>query len=449
MFSSVKRLFHMQAVRQALWLTLISWCVLLIMGVTALFLARAEFVEELKKELQLQHQAVLAFASEPEKLHNFNQKTPSVLIGLKTDSQTYGAQSQNLFKSTGLTQILHPLTNQQRHVEDWLVYSTDEPQGRLSVAMSFEDLVIEPMEVFGQAFLLSGIVAGLLGLIASLVIGLREQKRFKQISTQLQAIAQGDLKQRIPSSKKQDDLSNIALELNQTTEQLDTLIHQIKHLTANLAHDLKTPLARLRAELEVATTQEEKQAHSPQQQQHIITLSSATTQVDQIITTFDAILSISRLQARAKDANKQGIALASIVEQIYETYVDYAEDTGHQLHKINQHNPMIKGDSALLAQLLANLVENALRYTPEGSAITIETLNDGVQVFDNGNGIPESEYERVLQPMYQIDKSRNEGTGLGLAMVKAIADFHEAELTLSASYPEQENKGLCVRVEFK
>lgn len=447
MFSSVKSPLHMQAMRQALWLTLIFWCVLLISGISAIFLARAEFVAELQKELELQHQAILNLASKPNELHTFNQGTPSVLVGLKTTSETYGAQASRLFKQTGFFQIEHPRTNNPHSAEHWLVYSTDEPQGRLSVAMSFEELVNEPLEVFLQAFLVSGLAAALFGLIASLVIGLREQKRFKQISTQLQAIAKGDLKQRIPAPAKTDDLSNIASELNQTTAQLDTLIHQIKHLTASLAHDLKTPLARLRAELEVATTKEEKQATSPQQ--HILTLGSATAQVDNIITTFDAILSISRLQARAKHANKHNIPLATIVEQIYETYVDYAEDTQHHLHKLIKHQPIIQGDSALLAQLLANLVENALRYTPENSHITIETLKNGVQVYDDGLGIPTEEYERVLQPMYQIDQSRNEGSGLGLAMVKAIADFHEAELTLLEAYPNQHNKGLCIRIEFK
>lgn len=452
MFSKIKALHQftkMQIIRHTLWLMLIFFLVFFISGLLSYFLARDEFSHELEKELKRQYQALQSLTHTPKQITVFNQHIPSTLIGFKHNDQTvYGSDVPELYQQTGIFVLKHFLVPKHINDTDWLVYSADETSGRLSVAMSFGELVDEPLEIVFRTFVFSFLIASCLGLAGGLLLGLREQKRFNRISHQLQAISQGDLSQRIENMKPNDNLSQIAHELNHTTAQLDTLIHQIKHLTASLAHDLKTPLARLRAELEQAHIEEEKQPTNTQQQNHIVTLASATTHVDHIIETFDAILRIARIQALHKDTNKKPVPLAKVLEQIHETYADYAEDTEHHLMLDLKHQPIIQGDNALLAQLVANLVENALRYTPKGSHITLATTLNGLCVYDDGHGVPEAEYERILQPMYQIDKSRNVGTGLGLAMVKAISDFHNATLTLSASYPEQKRKGLCIQIAF-
>ena len=315
---------------------------------------------------------------------------------------------------------------------------------RLVVGMKFQQLGYLGSLVqtsFEWAF----VVAVVLAIVGGSLIAHRMQRRFDAVRETMDRVSRGELTARVPLSGRIDDIERLSQDLNQALDRLAVSVETMQQVSADIAHDLKTPLSRLKMTVAEALEKQERSLSVAGE------LESAATEVDQINRTFDALLRIAQIEAGARKARFKIVDLSAMLATLEEIYVEVARDAGQRLSVSIQPSAeaLVSGDRELLMQMFANLIENSIRHCPPGSIIRCSvTLHDGrvwVAVTDNGPGIPESEHERVLRRFYRLEKSRtSRGTGLGLSLVKAVADLHEAELRLESVYP-----GLMITTIFK
>jgi signal transduction histidine kinase len=322
--------------------------------------------------------------------------------------------------------------------EDWVYMVGKVPDGQLIVGtnLSRQD---DFLQIMLQTMGLIGVGAALSALLLGIYLGTRTQRRINAMSQALTRFGAGDLSARVGGILRNDDLGDLSRQLNATLEQLDVLIRQSRDFASNIAHDLRTPLSRLRIRLDRAVMAIEDGGDSAG------AIESAIAQTDQIIAIFNAFLRIAKLEARTARATFTSVELGQLVEEIFETYRIVVEESGRIL-KLDKRNPAaVPGDPVLLTQAIANLIENAIRHTPAGTEICLLAHGGTIGVADTGAGIPVTERDRVTQPLYRLERSRtSEGIGLGLALVKTIASLHDAELSLSEHTHHMENKGLLV-----
>jgi signal transduction histidine kinase len=290
---------------------------------------------------------------------------------------------------------------------------------------------------------LAGVLFGVFVIIAGILIAARGQRRMDRIADTMAMIGRGELAARIPVQHNRDDLDDLSRQINQALERLGGLVESMRQVSVDIAHDLKTPLNRLSFTVQSAIETEE--AGQPV----AVLLLQAQEEARQINATFEALLRIAQIEAGARRARFKAVVIPEILETLFEAYADVAEENGQVLTIAAEPLPEIAGDKDLLTQLFANLIENAIRHCPTGTTIAITAGKQGdrafaVSVSDNGSGIPDAERDKVFQRLYRLDKSRSTpGHGLGLSLVKAIAELHGATITLSDNHP-----GLCVRVTF-
>ncbi len=277
--------------------------------------------------------------------------------------------------------------------------------------------------------------------LAAVWMALRAQKRLNIITGGLADVARGQLDKRIVLEGN-DDLSLVAGRINSTTARLEQAMADMRVQSSNIAHDLRTPLARLRAEIETSLSKLVENGRSVTERD----LGEALDQIDQITGTFEALLRLSRIESGAGRADFKPVSLDELFDRVLETFNPVVEEAGHELVVEKAAPAQVHGDPDLLMQLLANLIQNALRYGPVGQKITLRCHQALLSVSDEGPGIPFAERERVLQPLYQLKADRQgHGLGLGLSLVQAIAELHEAELSLSDG---PNGHGLTVTIRF-
>ncbi|MEM9724262.1 MAG: ATP-binding protein [Pseudomonadota bacterium] len=297
-----------------------------------------------------------------------------------------------------------------------------------------------------REILAGGMVLSLLAtLLAATSIGAylawRGQARLNVISAGLKDVARGRLDTRI-ALDGQDDLTQLAERINITTARLDDAMTRIRVQSSNIAHDLRTPLARLRARIESALSEAVREDRAI----HPAELETALDQIDRITGTFDALLRLAQIDSGTGRDTFAAVDLSALAGRVIETFGSVVEDAGHILSVRVDDAETISGDPDLLVQLVANLLQNALRYGPRGQTITLRIRGAALRLSDEGPGIAPSERERVLQPLYQGEATRqNEGFGLGLSLVRAIADLHSAPLSLSDG---PNARGLAVTLQF-
>ena len=303
---------------------------------------------------------------------------------------------------------------------------------------------------------LGDILAGSLGwsaltvLIAAVGIGAvlatRMDKRLAQVDHTMNRVAHGDFAARLDLSGRGDDLDQIAATINAALARLEGLVEAMRQVSADIAHDLRTPLNRLRIRIEKASTLVE--AGQPMADE----LAIALTEADQINETFSALLRIAQIESGSRKAGFRPLDLVKLLGDVVEIYRAVAEDAGQSLTAAANVAGRINGDPELLTQMFVNLIENAIRYCPAGTVITCavtETAgNVRVCISDSGAGIPVAERENVQRRLYRLEKSRTTpGSGLGLSLVRAIADLHQASVTLRDTDAAQ-GMGLTVEVSF-
>jgi signal transduction histidine kinase len=296
------------------------------------------------------------------------------------------------------------------------------------------DQLAETRELWTYA-LLWGIGATLLLAAAGgALMGAAALRRVEAINRVTGAIVQGDLDRRIPRRGSNDEFDVLATHLNEMLARIQQLMEGMRQVSSDIAHDLRTPLGRLRQTLEKtrreATTVAQYQA----------AVDHAIGQTDQILETFAALLRIAQIESGSRRARFTDVDLSAALETVVDAYAPVAEDSGHTLQASIPPDIHVQGDRELLVQAVANLVENALRHTQATSRIEValEALPDAVvlTVADNGPGIPEDLLGKVTQRFYRLEASRSTpGSGLGLSLVAAVAALHHVPLQLSDNRP--------------
>ena len=298
----------------------------------------------------------------------------------------------------------------------------------------------EPLEAIDQRILTIFGIASLailvLGIAGGLILGAYLRGRIERIGQTAEAIVLGDLTSRMPVGPRGDEFDDLARTLNRMLDQIERLMDNLRQVSSDVAHDLRTPLASLRNYLDRALT-------SPSERD--ANLRSALERSDELLALFGAILRISEVERGSARRNFGKVNLSELVGDLCESYAPAIEDSGRSLSCQPQNDFTIEGDRGLIAQMLVNLLDNALRHTPPGAHINVKlvTADTGrIEISDNGPGIPEADRDRVLQRFVRLESSRTTtGHGLGLNMVSAIARLHDWTLEIGDNAP-----GLRVRI---
>ena len=285
-------------------------------------------------------------------------------------------------------------------------------------------------------------VAVLLALIMALIHGLGILRRMDSVGRTAAGIMAGDLSARVPVSRQDDEFDTLAQRLNAMLDRIQQLIRGMRDVTDNVAHDLRSPLTRLRNRLEVTLLEPRSAA---EYQQAIV---QSVADADGLIRTFNALLGIAQAEAGTSRGHGETVDLGVMAQDLVELYAALAEEKGQTLEVTSGGATEITGSRDLLAQALGNLLDNAIKYTPENGTIQLQIgrhVDDvEVSVTDSGPGIPESEREHVLERFVRLESSRSApGNGLGLALVAAVARLHRAQLILADARP-----GLIVTMRF-
>ena len=302
--------------------------------------------------------------------------------------------------------------------------------------------LLSAQEVIINTFAWSAGLAFLLAALAGLAVSRGFLRRIDDINQTSLAIIDGRLKERIPVRGTSDEIDRLSTNLNLLFDSNQSLLESLKQVSANIAHDLRTPLSRLRQGLE------EARAKSNSKQIYETAIDGAILESNQLLATFSALLRIAQIESGSRKSGFKDVDLTSLFERVADAYRAVAEDQGKTL--FTRFSPMVRfvGDSELLLQMVANLTENAIRHTPVGTKISLclESNTTGVRaiISDTGPGIPEDQSKKVFEHFYRLDTARaTAGNGLGLALVAAIAKLHDLRLELQDNQP-----GLKVVVKF-
>ena len=281
----------------------------------------------------------------------------------------------------------------------------------------------------------------LLALAGGVAMSRGSARRIETIRQTGQEIIDGDLSRRIPRDHTGDDFDQLAAHLNHMLDRIEILMSGVREVSDNIAHDLRTPLARLRGQLE----QLRSEPDSARSQ-----VETAIAEADALLATFNGLLRIARVESGAR-AEFGVIDLQQVVQDVAELYAPLAEHRRQQFEVISEDSPgRIQGDRHLLFQSLANLLDNAIKYTPAAGKIQIALAQDEcegvaqVTVTDTGPGIAPTYRNRVFARFFRLEQHRGSpGNGLGLSLVAAVARLHQATVSLGG-----DDQGLAVQMKF-
>jgi len=349
-----------------------------------------------------------------------------------------------------------------RAVREPTAVDYETPQGEQRVAM------VQVVRLTGEMFLLVGrdmterqrfedvvryaLVAAAvlllgLGIVSWFFVSRRVLKRVDSVAVTTRRIMAGDLSGRLEVTGSNDEFDRLAESLNAMLERIELLLGGLAEVTDNVAHDLKTPLTRIRNRIEAVLAE----PADAERQRDV--MQATIEDADQLITTFNALLTIARLEAGSGDGATERVDAAAVARDVAELYEPLAEEAGVALSVDAEDPTPIRGNRELLGQAIANLVDNAIKHGRSDTtdadarvAMTVRSENNEavIAVRDNGPGIPAAERGRVVQRFVRLEKSRTTpGTGLGLSLVAAFARLGQGSLTLDDADP-----GLVATLRF-
>lgn len=299
----------------------------------------------------------------------------------------------------------------------------------------FQDLIVNIAAVSLAA-------AFALALIGGLATSASMLRRVTAITDAGRDIMRGNLARRIALRGSGDEFDRLSANLNEMLDRIQMLMDGLRQVSNDIAHDMRTPLTRLRQRLEIARNKATTVAD------YETAVDQAIAETDEILDTFGALLRIAQIEAGTRRAAFTEVDLSGVLQTIVETYAAVAEDHHHSLTSRIGDGVAVQGDRQLLTQMIANIVENAIRHTPDGTRIEIELAGSPVApvctIRDNGPGIPEPERHKVFRRFYRLDSSRaTPGSGLGLSLVAAVAELHRIAVEIGDNEP-----GLRVTLRF-
>jgi signal transduction histidine kinase len=324
---------------------------------------------------------------------------------------------------------VEPQTSQEQP-DQFRVWKQPLGQGELSVASDLDEIE-NVTDTLAGAFITAGLVAALLALIGGLWFGHYNLKSINQLATTAEAVSAGELSQRMPILHGEDGFDRLSATLNHMLDRNAELLDNQKQITSNIAHDIRTPLTRLRQNLEKTGNR------------------LALEETDRLLTILTALLRIAEIEEGPKREQFQRLDLVGVAQHTIEAYALSFEASGRTLNTEFVPEAWVEGDRDLLLQLFSNLFENLLAHTPKGTAalLTISKIKDHtcLTLSDDGLGVPAAELATIFRRFQRADLSRNSpGHGLGLALVFAISKLHQAELSAVNLNP-----GFQISLKFK
>jgi signal transduction histidine kinase len=280
------------------------------------------------------------------------------------------------------------------------------------------------------AILFSGALAAMLvvGLLAAGIIGWLTQRRLNRIDATAQAIIGGDFARRVPRDGSGSEFDRLAGTLNTMLERIEGLMDNLRQVSSDVAHDLRTPLTRLCGSLDQA-------ASAPDEALRSMRLDSARAQAAELLEIFAALLRIAEIEGMNERLPRQRLDLTALLEKMAESYKPDFEDSGHILQSEIAPDLTVQGDHRLLSQIVANLLDNSLSHTPPGTTVKLYACSTSggvlVVVADDGPGASHMDRERLFNRFARGEQARSTaGHGLGLSMVKAIAEAHGGAVSI-------------------
>lgn len=282
------------------------------------------------------------------------------------------------------------------------------------------------------AWAMAGTLA--LGLAGGFLMSRNLLRRMEGIAATAYRIMRGDLSQRIPTDESGDEFDRLARALNEMLDQNEQLMTGMRAVTDSLGHDLRSPLTHLKGRIEMTLRDR------PDVAAYRMALDQAITEVDAILATFNALMSVAMAEAGVGRAEMSDVDISTVGRDAVELYEPLAEENGQRLSFTGDGPAFVRGHHQLLAQAVANLLDNAVKYAPTGSDVGMAVSRDEgrvrLDVYDNGPGVMEEDRARVLGRFVRLDSSRSKaGSGLGLSLVSAVAKLHGAELVLADNAP--------------
>ena len=314
--------------------------------------------------------------------------------------------------------------------------------GRLFVGRNAHQMK-NTLMILRQSFVIGGLCTTAAALLLGILFGRIAARRIEDISQSTRSIVHGGLKDRITLKGTGDEFDNLSVDINLMLDRIHELMEGLRHTSNNIAHDLRTPLSRIRHGLEAVL--KERPADLKHYRKVII---NSIAETDGVIETFQALLRISQIEDGTRRNHFKRVDLSDIMRNFFDIYEPVTEEAGLLFESDIPVDIYIDGDQELLTQLFANLISNGVRYVPKGGKINLKLEDCGSQiiasVIDNGPGIPAQEREKVFQRLYRMDQSRTTpGSGLGLSLVAAIVSLHSAKIRLLDNEP-----GLKVEIAF-
>jgi len=273
----------------------------------------------------------------------------------------------------------------------------------------------------------------------------RSLRPVDEITERAEGITSSNLSERLPVIRTGDELERLSTSLNRMIGRLEDAFQHINRFSADASHELRTPLTILQLELEGIVN---NQTVSGSLEEQIVSALEETYRMSRIV---ESLLTISRLDAGEARLDRSQLDLSHLVASITDEMTVLAQDKAISLRTFAEENICVEGDRTRLQQVVANLIDNAIKYTPEGGTVEVKVRGEGgkavLEVTDNGIGIPTTAIPHVFERFYRVDKARSRasgGAGLGLSIVKAICMAHGGEITLSS----EEGRGSSFRVEL-
>jgi hypothetical protein len=292
-----------------------------------------------------------------------------------------------------------------------------------------------------RAIFIAAPIGLVLSLLGGILISRGAARRADELARTAEAVMGGELGRRAPVRGSGDEFDRLASRLNAMLDQIEKLVDSTRHTGNAIAHDLRSPLSRLRNRLEIALSEPMSRESAE------ATLEETVEEVDRVLGTFNAILRLARLEAGA-EGERVRMDVSELGEELAELFDPACEEAGLSFKSQISRNLTILADRDLVGQALSNLLDNAVKYTPEGGAITFSITRGpngtvDMTVVDSGPGVPEEARERVVQRFQRMDSARTHpGSGLGLALVDSVADMHGGELLLSDAGGPPDTPGL-------
>jgi signal transduction histidine kinase len=330
------------------------------------------------------------------------------------------------------------------------VFETLPDGGHLLVARNVEELG-EFTKQIDFAALLGALLIVVLAAVASFSVTRRTVGRIEAINATSRAIMRSGLGQRIPVRGTHDEWDQLAGNLNLMLDRIEALMAEVKQVTDNLAHDLRTPLARIRGRLEKARQAAGRNGADNTPDQALI--GDTLADLDSVLRMFTSLTRISQIEASDRMAGFRTVDLAEIAGEVVELFDAAAEDRGGQLSVSAERPVLVNGDRDLLFDAVSNLVDNAIKHGRAAGNVVVEVTTTGsadgaggavISVADDGPGIPADQSQNVFKRFFRLEQSRSTpGNGLGLSLVAAVARLHGAAIDLEGNAP-----GLRVRLRF-